>query len=195
MLECELRRIEALAVSVEELEDLEALGALEAEVRSAVGTRGARRAKGPEATAAQGPRRFTSADGFVVLVGRNARQNDDLSIRIGHGNDWFFHVSGRPGAHVLVRSIPGKSLPLETVLDAAHLALYYSLPSRSSADLVSGAVAEIDYTQLKHVRKPKGAAPGLVLLATHKTIRVKLEAERLRRLRTEAGGDADSRPN
>jgi predicted ribosome quality control (RQC) complex YloA/Tae2 family protein len=188
-LEGERERIETLAALVEACGDPESLEALEAEARSCVGRRSQGRTRGPAETAPIGPRRFVSADGFAILVGRNARQNDELTLRIGRGNDWFFHISSRPGAHVLVRSIPGKSPPLETILDAAHLALYYSLPTRSSATLVSGAAAEVDYAQLKHVRKPKGAAPGLVLLASHKTLRVKLDAERLHRLRAEAGND------
>jgi predicted ribosome quality control (RQC) complex YloA/Tae2 family protein len=124
-----------------------------------------------------------SAAGFEILVGRNAKGNDELTRRIGKGNDIFLHVSGRAGAHVLIRNVPGKSVPLETLMDAAQLALYYSLQERSRGELASGMTAEVDYTPLKHVRKPKGLKPGLVLLAAHKTLRVRLDPVHLERIR------------
>ena len=83
---------------------------------------------------------------------------------------------------MIVRSEPGKTASLETLLDAAQLAVYYSLPERSRGALARGMTAEVDYTPLKHVRKPKGLARGAVLLATHKTLRVRLDADRIERL-------------
>jgi len=129
-----------------------------------------------------GPRRFVSADGYVILVGRSARENDQLTLRTARGNDLFLHVAGRAGAHVIVRTEPGKELPQETLYDAGQLALYYSLPHRSSGVLAQRARGDVDFTPVKHVRKPKGANPGAVLLATHKTLRVELDEARLGRL-------------
>src|SRR4030095_16704430 len=101
---------------------------------------GSRRA--PRAPAPRGPaRRFLSGEGFEILVGRSARDNDELTLRMGKGNDLFLHVSGRPGSHVIVRSVPGKTFPLGTILDAPRLALHYTLPERSR---VEGARADVD---------------------------------------------------
>jgi predicted ribosome quality control (RQC) complex YloA/Tae2 family protein len=105
---------------------------------------------------------------------------------MGRGNDLFFHVSGKPGAHVLVRTAEGpagQAVPLATLLDAAQLSLYYSLPEQSRGALQRGASATVDYAPLKHVKKPKGAKPGLVHVASRKTLRVSLDAERIARLR------------
>ena len=154
------------------------------------GSRPASPRRAPGEPAPRSPaRRFISREGFEVLVGRSARDNDELTFRMGKGNDLFLHVSGRPGTHVIVRAVPGKTFPLETILDAAQLALHYTLPERSR---VEGARADVDYTPVKHVRKPRGAKPGLVLLATHKTVRVRLDPERIERLRRSAGEVPDS---
>ena len=94
----------------------------------------------------------------------------------------FLHVSGRPGAHVVVRASKDRPPSLETLLDGACLAIYFSLPVRSKSEAARGAAADVDYVEVKHVRKPKGATPGEVLLARHKTLRASLDEERLGRL-------------
>lgn len=140
------------------------------------------RTEGPARSALE-PRRFTSSDGFEILVGKSAEANDHLTFRIARGSDLFLHVAGRPGAHVIVRAIKGKSFQPETILDAALLALYYGLPERSRGAAGKGPAANVDYAFVKDVKKPRGARPGLVLLRKHKTVRVRLEAGRLERLR------------
>jgi predicted ribosome quality control (RQC) complex YloA/Tae2 family protein len=177
---------------------LESIAELESRAREILRPRAVRR-KGPAAAGPPGPRRFLSADGYEILVGRNARGNDELTRKMAHGNDTFLHVSGRPGAHVIVRALPGKTVPLETLLDAAHLALYYSFSpkarSGSGTTRFAGApAAEVHYAPAKHVRKPKGLKPGMVLLATHKTLRVRLEADRIERLKS-TGGEGPSVEN
>jgi predicted ribosome quality control (RQC) complex YloA/Tae2 family protein len=154
---------------------------------------GAGAKKGGEAPAAAGPLRFVSSDGLEILVGRSARENDHLTFHLARGNDVFLHLSGRPGAHVVLRTAEGRPPPLSSLLDAAQLALYYSLPVRSRGEIARGASGDIDYVEVKHVRKPRGGKPGQVLLARHRTLRVALEDERLARLRSSAagGGAAD----
>ncbi len=201
----ELVRIEDLAAAVPEeiaegeLRDIEGRAAplLGRKPRAARdrkeggGAEKARPADSPRGAGSDGPRRFLSLDGFQILVGRSAQENDRLTFRLARGNDLFFHVAGRPGAHVVVRTLPGRSVPLETLLDAAQLALYYSLPARDSAAVARGAAAEVDYVEVKHVRKPRGSKPGLVLLTRHGTLRARLEKERLERLRETGGQDVD----
>jgi len=122
-----------------------------------------------------GPRRFRSQDGLDILVGRSNRENDELTTRIARSNDLFFHVSGVPGSHVIVRAEKGKSVALETILDAATLAAHFS-KARGRPRV------EVGYTPRKWVRKPRGAKPGLVLVEREKTIVVAGEGPRLARL-------------
>lgn len=128
-----------------------------------------------EKEASSGPRQFFSRDGFEILVGRSNEENDRLTIRMARGNDLFFHVRGFPGSHVIVRSQPNKTVPLETLLDAGALAVHYSKVRGNSR-------ADVSYTPRKYVRKPKGAKPGLVEIANEKTIRPDGDPERLSRI-------------
>lgn len=142
------------------------------------------RTKGPKQASVSGPRRFFSIDAVEILVGRNAKGNDELTLRIARGNDLFLHVASRAGSHTVVRTEKGKSVPTETLLDAAHLTFYYSLPDAARKRVQEGTVVDVDYTPVKYVRKPKGVPAGLVLLSRHKTLHLRVEIERLRRLTT-----------
>lgn len=174
--EGKLKKLSLLAAQVDEAADDDTLESLSGEaqshLRSRKRSRGRRREDAPS-----GPRSFVSSEGFTILVGRNARENDNLSLRMARGNDIFLHASGRPGAHVIIRTVAGKTVPRDTLLEAAQLALYYSLTRRSSAVFVEGASADVDYAPAKLLSKPKGAPPGLVLLRSHKTLRVRLDKE------------------
>ena len=175
-IEGKLEKLSLLADQVDEAADDDTLESLSAEaqlyLRSRKRGRGRRREDAPS-----GPRSFVSSEGFTILVGRNARENDNLSLRMARGNDIFLHASGRPGAHVIIRTVAGKTVPRDTLLEAAQLAFYYSLTRRSSAVFVEGASADVDYAPAKLLSKPKGAPPGLVLLRSHKTLRVRLDKE------------------
>jgi len=110
------------------------------------------------------PLSFPSPDGLTILVGRNSRQNDDLTFRRASSTDWWFHARGVPGSHVIVRG-GGEELPRATVRRAAELAAYYSRARRDASVVV-------DYTQRRHVRRIPRAAPGLVNYSQERTIRV-----------------------
>ena len=120
------------------------------------------------------PRQFTSADGLTILVGRNPRQNDDLTMHAA-GNDLWVHVQHYPGSHVIVKMPKDKPLLKETLLDAAHLAMHFS-------KLKDSDKAPIDYTLRKYVRKPRGASPGYVTYSQQKTIMLVPDRRRLNRL-------------
>jgi len=130
--------------------------------------------RGPQRPPA-GPRQFTSGDGLTLLVGRTEAENDQVTFRMANGNDYWFHVQGRPGSHVVVKAPKGKSVPLETLLDAAALAKLYS--SAKDAD-----AADVDYTQRKYVKKRKRGGPGDVDYWDYKTLHVRQDQERLGRL-------------
>ena len=121
-------------------------------------------------------RRYESAEGLLILVGRNNEQNDKLSTAVARGNDLWFHIGqGHAGSHVVVRLPKNKSASLETLLDAACLAVHFS--KARGAELI-----EVVYTEAKNVRKPKGLAPGKVLTSRTRSLRVRAEPERLRRV-------------
>ncbi|MBI3581285.1 MAG: DUF814 domain-containing protein [Nitrospinae bacterium] len=113
-----------------------------------------------------GFRRFYSADGFEMIVGRNDAQNDDL-VRHSNGNDLWFHIRDFPGSHVVVRTAKKKEVPLETIREAARLALKHSTKARDG----KGTVV---YTHVKDLRRPKNAPPGRVLVTREKTLQVRI---------------------
>ncbi len=113
--------------------------------------------------------------GFRILVGRNARENDYLLRRSVRGNDWWLHSRDFPGGYVFIRTQKNRSIPLEVLLDAGNLAVFYSKARRNGA-------ADLYYTQVKHLRRAKNGPPGLVLPTQEKNLSVELDRERLRSL-------------
>jgi predicted ribosome quality control (RQC) complex YloA/Tae2 family protein len=110
-----------------------------------------------------GPRRF-DLDGFTVLVGRNARQNDAVTFEHAGPHDLWLHVRGLPGAHVVI--LRGKqAVPEETIRRAAALAAYYSLARKEGLVLVN-------VTERRFVRRAPGDRPGLVSYREERTVEV-----------------------
>ncbi|MCS6298256.1 MAG: NFACT family protein [Nitrospira sp.] len=126
----------------------------------------------------RGPfRRFVSSDGHPILVGRNARENDELTFGHAKSEDLWLHARGTPGSHVVVRLDKGTEPPPETVRDAATLALLYS-------DLKKSGKGDVIYTRRKWVKKAKGQAPGAVTVTQEKSIYVTLDKPRLDALKS-----------
>jgi predicted ribosome quality control (RQC) complex YloA/Tae2 family protein len=105
-----------------------------------------------------------SEDGLLILVGRNSRQNEEVTFRRAAPDDLWLHARGVPGAHVIVKT-GGQEVPEATLRQAAQLAAYYS-QARDSAHV------DVAYTERRYVRPIKGAGPGLVTYIREKTIRV-----------------------
>lgn len=121
----------------------------------------------------RGPfRRFISTDGFPIFVGRNARENEELTFGLAKSDDLWLHARGTPGSHVVVRLGKGTDPPPETIRDAATLALLYS-------DLKKSGKGDVIYTRRKWVKKAKGQAPGAVIVTQEKSLHVNLEKNRL----------------
>ena len=110
------------------------------------------------------PLAVNSKDGLVILVGKNSRQNEEVTFRRAAPDDLWLHVRGAPGAHVIVKT-GGREVPEATLRQAAQLAAYYS-QARDSAHV------DVAYTERRYVRSIKGAGPGLVTYSREKTIRV-----------------------
>ena len=120
-------------------------------------------------------RRFTGVQGGEILVGRNARDNDTLSLKVARGNDIWLHTADAPGSHVILRTNRGQAPHPEDLLDAAHLAIHFS-PLKDSRR------AGVHEVEAKYVKKPKGAPAGLVTLAGGRRREIRVEPDRLARL-------------
>jgi len=118
------------------------------------------------------------SQGFRILVGRTAAENDELLRRHVRGNDFWLHTRDHAGGYVFITHKPGKSVPLETLLDAGNLAVFYS-KARSSGK------AELYYTRVKHLRRARGGKTGTVLPTHEKNLSVRMDRARLERLQNE----------
>ena len=123
------------------------------------------------------PKKYVSDDGFTILVGRNNIQNDQLTLKESKGRDMWFHTKNIPGSHCIVVS-EGMDIPDSTLTQAAILAA-----TNSSA--VDSAQVPVDYTQIKHIKKPKGGKPGMVIYHVYNTAYVNPDLELEKRLRVE----------
>jgi predicted ribosome quality control (RQC) complex YloA/Tae2 family protein len=121
-----------------------------------------------------GVRRYISSDGFEIVVGRAARDNDYLTFKVAKPNDLWLHAADYGGSHVVVRNATRKDVPHRTIIEAAQLAAQFSQARKDPK-------VDVHYTERKFVSKPKGAAPGLVRLLRSRNITVtpKEAAERV----------------
>ena len=115
---------------------------------------------------------YISTEGYKILVGRNNRENDYLTTAIAGKNDLWFHTKNIPGSHVIVFS-GGAEVSEDTVVKAAKLAAENSKGAGSSN-------VPVDYTQIKYVKKPSGAKPGMVIYKTNKTVYVTPDKKEVR---------------
>lgn len=115
-----------------------------------------------------------SSDGFTVLCGRNKIENRRVTFKEARGNDIWMHVKGKPGAHVVIKAIKNKSVPLSTLIEAAQLVIQYSKIGKDKK-------CEIDYTYRKYVKPIKGSQSE-VTYEQNKTILVEQDKEKLKAL-------------
>jgi predicted ribosome quality control (RQC) complex YloA/Tae2 family protein len=109
--------------------------------------------------------RFASAEGFEILIGKNNRQNEYLTMHMAKKEDIWLHAKDAPGAHVIIKSQPGREVPAAVLAQAARLAAYYSENRHSSK-------VSVDYASRKNVWKPAKARPGFVLYENYQTLLV-----------------------
>lgn len=105
---------------------------------------------------------YVSSDGTEILVGKNNKQNDYLTNKLASKDDIWLHTKDIPGSHVVIRS---KNPSEQTIMEAAHLAAYFSKARHSSS-------VPVDYTRIRYVKKPSGAKPGYVIYENQQTIYV-----------------------
>ena len=158
----------ASAETIEELKSLAGEAGISLEIR-----------EGSEGASVSGTRlpyrRFKASDGTVIMVGRSGEDNDRLTFHIAKGKDLWLHVSGAPGSHVVLVTAGGGKYTEEALLDAAHLAVHFS-------SLKKEPLSDVDYTYRQNVNRARGLPPGKVFLAARKTIHLRVDTARLKRL-------------
>ena len=108
------------------------------------------------------PMRFVSTDGYPIYVGRNNRQNDELTFKLARKDDLWLHASNVHGSHVII-SCSGATPPDDTVTQAAQLAAYYS-------ESAGGQNIDVDATAVRQVKKVPSAKPGMVIYHTYRRV-------------------------
>ncbi|MDC1142540.1 NFACT RNA binding domain-containing protein [Planctomycetota bacterium] len=121
------------------------------------------------------PKRYASADGLEIWVGKSDEGNDYLTTKLANGKDWFFHVQGYPGSHTILRTAGREDPPPESVLEAAELCVHFSKMKNATR-------VDVHIAPIKYVTKPKGAKAGLVHVSRGKTIGLRREPKRLERI-------------
>jgi predicted ribosome quality control (RQC) complex YloA/Tae2 family protein len=116
---------------------------------------------------------YESSDGYSILVGKNNKQNDYLTNRVAGRDELWFHTKDIPGSHVVIRDTNPSE---EAIREAAHLAAYFSKAKQSSS-------VPVDYTKVRHVKKPSGSKPGFVIYEQQQTVFVTPSEELVLKLR------------
>ena len=127
--------------------------------------KGSKQSKGkPVAPGGGVPLHIQSREGFALLIGKNSRQNEEVTFHQATANDIWLHARGVAGAHVIIKSA-GREVPRSTIEQAASLAAYYSEARGSTS-------APVDHTLQRHVRHMKGGGPGMVTYEREQTLYV-----------------------
>lgn len=158
----EIDYVENVLVSIENSEQIEDLLEIEHDLKNQ-GYIKLLKDKSPHKSTPSEPLKFTSSDGFIIRVGKNNRQNEALTKQAKSDDIWL-HTKNIPGSHVIIES-HGKKVSEKTLLEAAILAAYFS-KSRNSSNV------PVDYTYVRHVKKPSGSKPGFVIYYHQKTLYV-----------------------
>ncbi|MFM8772002.1 MAG: NFACT RNA binding domain-containing protein [Candidatus Kapaibacterium sp.] len=111
-------------------------------------------------------REFHLDETHTLYVGRNAANNDELTMKFARQQDWWMHVRGASGSHAVLRGVSGPKIPKQILEAAAAITAYYSQARNAS-------YVPVVYTQRKYVRKPKGANVGAVMLEREQTVMVR----------------------
>ena len=123
------------------------------------------------------PARFVSHDGFEIFAGKNNKQNDYVTLKLARSTDIWLHTKNIHGSHVIIKTEGGKEVPDRTLTEAAIIAAYFSKGKNSQN-------VEVDYTEVKNVKKPSGAKPGMVIYVNNYTAVVTPDEKLIEELRT-----------
>lgn len=168
--DAEIAGLEAAIAAVESAatSDDESIAPLFARLQALLGGKTIRRT-GPRQEVRPPFRRFKSPGGLAIWVGRDNRENDELTLHHAHKNDLWFHAQQTPGSHVVLRSHATKQGPAKSdILAAAATAAFYSKARNSKK-------VPVIYTEARYVRKPRNAPPGQVRVEREKSLMVEPE--------------------
>lgn len=104
--------------------------------------------------------------GWEILVGRTDRDNDYLSLKIAGPNDWWFHIKGMPGSHVVLRVPTGEEPDRSVLKQVASIAAYHSKAREAG-------IVPVSCTRARYVTKPRGAKPGTVHIRKETVLKVR----------------------
>ncbi len=121
------------------------------------------------------PGLYLTSGGWDIIVGRSAKENDEILRHYSKGNDLWLHTRDFSGGYIIIKAKKGKSVPLEVLLDASYLAIFFSKARRNNR-------ADIYYTQVKNLKRIKGAKTGLVIPTQEKILHVDMDEKRVRLL-------------
>ena len=125
------------------------------------------------------PMHFVSDDGYDIFVGKNNKQNDYVTLKLSRSTDIWFHTKSIHGSHAIVKTSDAMQVPDRTYVQAAALAAFYSKARNSKS-------VPVDYTEVKNVKKPSGAKPGMVIYVDYNTIYADPDEELVKRLKNNA---------
>ena len=157
----EIEYLENTILGIENCENLKELKDIREELVKTGYVKSQKKIGKKEIQPSTAPLEFKSSEGYQILVGKNNRQNDYLTLRLADNDDIWMHTKDIPGSHVIVKCA-GHEPSDQTLFEAAVLAAYYS-KARMSAKV------PVDYTKRKNVKKPGGAKPGMVIYETNNT--------------------------
>lgn len=160
----EINYLENIILSIDNCDNLAELDDIKEELQKLGYMSGKVKSKKDKNNLTTKPNEFLSSDGFTILVGKNNKQNDFLTLKIAHNDDLWMHTKNIPGSHVIIKT-EGKEIPESTIFEGAMLAAFFSKSKMSSQ-------VPVDYTLKKNVKKPNGSKPGMVIYETNSTIYV-----------------------
>ncbi|MCG4586203.1 NFACT RNA binding domain-containing protein, partial [Anaerosalibacter bizertensis] len=174
--EDEIEYLENILVSIENCTEIEELDEIKEELINEGYLKGKnRKKKKSKKQNSSKPYHFISSDGFHIYVGKNNKQNDYLTLRFANKEDIWLHTKDIPGSHVIIRK-ENMEVPQNTLYEAAILSAFYSKAKNSEN-------VAVDYTEKKHVKKPNGAKPGMVIYEQNSTIYVTPKIEEISKIK------------
>ncbi|MGL5347357.1 MAG: Rqc2 family fibronectin-binding protein [Peptostreptococcaceae bacterium] len=171
----EIDYLENILLSIENCENLAELNDIREELGKVGYLKSSNKNK-KESKLTTSPHEFISSDGFKILVGKNNKQNDHLTLKVADSDDIWMHTKNIPGSHVVIKT-NGNDVPDETIFEGAMLAAFFSKGKLSSQ-------VPVDYTKKKNIKKPNGAKPGMVIYETNSTVYVTPTEELVAKLKS-----------
>lgn len=161
--EQEIDYLESVKVAIQNAENVTELNQIRDELTEQRYLRGRDKIRKNKKAPLPTPMHYISSDGYDIYVGKNNLQNDYVTLKLSRSTDLWFHTKLIHGSHVLVKTTDAELVPDNTYIEAATLAAYYSKAR-------GGQNVPVDYTEVKNVKKPSGAKPGMVIYVNYNTI-------------------------